>query len=360
MQVSLAQTRQPAARVTTSKEYVTILFGIWLIGGIFIDGFAHNHGVVETFFTPWHAILYSGFLASAVWMGWLLLQSRHASGLPWTAAAPVGYGLGLVGVFIFLLGGLGDMYWHTVFGIEQNIAALLSPTHLILLLGALLILSSPFRASWHNAAVTKPDWRTFAPAFLSLVVTTGAVSFFLMYAWMFRYNLPAESTILWYNYQIGGGGLLDDMNKTRGISYILIDTIVYMFPVFLLMKRWTLPAGTMTALFTLVSVMMNVLDGFQNYPSIFVALGAGLVGDILYRVLRAGEGRALAERVIAAAVPIALWGFYFAWMTISDSIGWETEFWAGAIVEATLLSMGLQLLASKHAYASHQPPPARG
>ncbi|QHT62736.1 hypothetical protein GXP70_23975 [Paenibacillus lycopersici] len=353
MEVMLAQAGRPSVRVATSKDYMTILFGIWLIGGIFIDGFAHNHGVVETFFTPWHAILYSGYLASAAWMGWLLFQSKKATGLSWTKAAPVGYGLGLIGVVIFLIGGLGDMYWHTVFGIEKDIAALLSPTHLILLLGGLLILSSPFRAGWYNEKLAKPDWRAFTPAFLSLVVTTGAVSFFLMYAWIFRYNLPAKSTMLWYDYQFGGGGLLDEMNKTRGLVFILIDTLVYMFPVFLLMKRWTLPAGTMTALFTLVSVMMNVLDGFQNYPSIFVALGAGLVGDILYRALRAGEGRVMAERVIAAAVPIALWSFYFAWMAISDGIGWEQEFWAGSIVEATLLSMGLHLLAS-------QKQPARG
>src|SRR5262245_27710062 len=32
------------------------------VGGLFLDGWAHNHGKVDqSFFTPWHAILYSSY-----------------------------------------------------------------------------------------------------------------------------------------------------------------------------------------------------------------------------------------------------------------------------------------------------------
>ncbi|WP_308635913.1 hypothetical protein [Paenibacillus silvisoli] len=339
---SAIQTR--AVRVSTAKDYWTILFGIWLIGGVFVDGFAHNHGVVETFFTPWHAILYSGFMASAIWMVWLLYVSKRTTGAPWTKAAPVGYGLGLIGVVIFLLGGLGDMAWHEILGIEKNTAALLSPSHLLLLLGGILILSSPFRASWHNEKMTKPGWLEFTPAFLSLVVTVGAVSFFLMYAWMFRYNLPAASAVDWYVSQFGYG-LITENNETRGLAFILIDTLVFMYPVFLLLKRWQLPFGAMTLLFAIVSTMMNVLDGFEFYQSIIIAGAAGLLGDLLYIWLKAGEGRMWAQRIIAIALPVVLWGGYFGYMNAVDGIGWEPELWSGAIVEATLLSLGLQFLA---------------
>src|SRR5437588_240720 len=38
--------------------------GGWLIGGVYLDGWAHRHRAnLETFFTPWHAVLYAGFLA---------------------------------------------------------------------------------------------------------------------------------------------------------------------------------------------------------------------------------------------------------------------------------------------------------
>ena len=41
--------------------------GAWLIGGLYLDGWAHIHvPALETFFTPWHAVLYSGYIAGAV------------------------------------------------------------------------------------------------------------------------------------------------------------------------------------------------------------------------------------------------------------------------------------------------------
>lgn len=47
------------AKATLGQHYMTILLGTWLLLGIFVDGYAHRHDVLETFFTPWHAILYS-------------------------------------------------------------------------------------------------------------------------------------------------------------------------------------------------------------------------------------------------------------------------------------------------------------
>src|SRR5690349_306769 len=36
----------------------------WFVGGLYLDGWAHDHGMVDkTFFTPWHAVLYSGYFA---------------------------------------------------------------------------------------------------------------------------------------------------------------------------------------------------------------------------------------------------------------------------------------------------------
>src|SRR5437868_7378550 len=106
---------------------VTVLFAI-LIGGVYVDGWAHNHGKVDnTFFTPWHAVLYSGYGALA---GVLLaaLARNHATGLAWRVALPEGYRLSLLGALVFAVAGLGDMIWHTLFGIEVGTAALLSPT----------------------------------------------------------------------------------------------------------------------------------------------------------------------------------------------------------------------------------------
>ena len=39
----------------------------WLVGGFFLDGWAHTHGKVDqSFFTPWHAVLYSGHVVNLI------------------------------------------------------------------------------------------------------------------------------------------------------------------------------------------------------------------------------------------------------------------------------------------------------
>src|SRR5439155_18910523 len=68
----------------------------WLLCGLFADGWAHNHLHVESFFTPWHAVLYSGYLANAVFYITTAIRGRR-KGRTWRAAVPPGYGLASVG-----------------------------------------------------------------------------------------------------------------------------------------------------------------------------------------------------------------------------------------------------------------------
>ncbi|MFD0590372.1 hypothetical protein ACFQZE_20500 [Paenibacillus sp. GCM10027627] len=329
---------------SSRTDYMTILFGAWLLLGIFIDGYAHRHEVVETFFTPWHAVLYGGFLTSAAWMTGLVVWNRRKYKLPWIDSVPRGYGMGLWGVGVFLCGGLFDMAWHTLFGIEKDTAALLSPAHLMLLVGALLLLSSPYRSAFAREDGMQTGWRSFFPPFLSVALAAAAAGFFLIYAWMFHFNLPSRTSIEWMQNEYGLH-LIAVNNEYRGLSYILINTMLFMIPLFLLMKRWILPVGAMTLYFGIITGLNSWLDGFRHFPVIVIALAAGAVGDVLYRALRPWEGRAWAYRIVAAAVPIVLWSLYFAWMHQSVGIGWETELWTGSIVQSALASIAVSLLA---------------
>src|SRR5262245_38823285 len=48
-------------------DWLMTILGAWLLGGLYLDGWAHIHVPgLETFFTPWHAVLYSGYLAGAM------------------------------------------------------------------------------------------------------------------------------------------------------------------------------------------------------------------------------------------------------------------------------------------------------
>src|SRR5262249_33953688 len=52
----------------------------------------------------------------------------------------------LIGIPMFVLAGLGDMLWHRIFGLEEGVDALLSPTHQILGLSIFFLASGPIRS----------------------------------------------------------------------------------------------------------------------------------------------------------------------------------------------------------------------
>lgn len=41
-------------------DWIMLACAVWLVAGVAIDGWAHNtiRPLIDTFFTPWHAILY--------------------------------------------------------------------------------------------------------------------------------------------------------------------------------------------------------------------------------------------------------------------------------------------------------------
>jgi Tol biopolymer transport system component len=164
-------------------DWLIIAASTWFIGGAYLDGWAHNHlPNLETFFTPWHAVLYSGFLAVTAVLCFALLRN-HAQGYPWLRAMPPGYNLSLLGAFIFALGGVSDMLWHILFGVEVSVEALLSPTHLLLAFGGILMISGPLRSAWLRfPGHSVPGWATLLPAVLSLTFILSQFAFFTQYA----------------------------------------------------------------------------------------------------------------------------------------------------------------------------------
>ncbi len=114
--------------------------------GSIVDINAHNHGIVdESFFTPFHLLMYSGVAANGLF--YLLVQFRNLSrGHSLLRALPREYLLSFVGVLLFGPGGVLDFIWHALFGVETSIDALVSPSHLLLFFSGLLFMSGPLRS----------------------------------------------------------------------------------------------------------------------------------------------------------------------------------------------------------------------
>ena len=320
------------------------VLALWMVGGLFVDGWAHVNldSATESFFTPWHAILYSGFLALVIWMGSRLLRRRD---LPLAQRMPDGYALGYLGAVLFGLGGVGDGIWHQLLGIEVGIDALLSPTHLILLTGGLLLLTSPLRGAW-RAAGDAPTLSEFLPALASITFTAALLAFFFAYAWGGLDLTPAgalpEAALLH-----GTPGHLEaETAVAAAIVSRLVTTTLLIGPWLLLLRRWHPPFGTATVLFTVVSALAFALaDGAS--PLLLVGpLLAGLVADVLVRHLALGPtARQWQIHVTAAGVGGLLWAGHFTVMASVHGLGWPPELWGGAIYLSALAALGLAVLA---------------
>lgn len=331
-------------RASRREDLLTIVFAAWLIVGIFVDGWAHNNNKPETFFTPWHGLFYSGFLATAAWMIWTV-QRRRAEGATGPAAVPVGYGLGLAGVAVFAVGGVFDLIWHQLFGIEVDLEALLSPSHLVLFCGALLVVSSPLRSAWHDPSSREPGFRRFLPTLLSTTLFTAMVAFIFMVFSPFLTNALTEGP-----YRFAALGMDQDLGpwfveevQLEGYAAILLTTLVLLAPALLLIRRWRLPFGTFTFLFGVVGILSAGIESFEMGPSFLAPAVAGLVGDLLYRRLRPSPERPWSVRAWAAVVPAAMWLAYFGLLAASESVGWSVELWSGVIAMSAMAGFALAL-----------------
>ena len=327
---------RPGPRLSPRRDLITMVFGSWLMVGLFTDGWAHNQlPQLETFFTPWHALFYSGFAATALWMLEQVRRNRKGS-RRWQDAVPAGYGLGLLGVAVFLAGGAGDMAWHTVFGIEQGIEALYSPTHLLLFVGATLILSTPLRVGWADGSLpAAPGYRRLLPVVLSATALTALVSFMFMY-WS-AFVSPAPS---WAGSGRPVGGLL----LQAGLAAVMATSLTFLAPLLLLARRWRLPFGTATTLYGAVGTLMSGIEAFSHPQLIAAALAAGVLADALLAWIRPATSAPRRYWLAAAALPLATWSVYFATAAVTSGISWTLEVWTGAIVWTSLLGCGLGLL----------------
>lgn len=326
-------------RMSWGGDMFTMFLCTWVLAGIAVDGWAHtNLGGLETFFTPWHAIFYSGFAATAAWIAWSTVR-RRAPGGSLVQAIPAGYELGVVGLVLFGIGGVGDMIWHVVFGIEVDIDALLSPTHLLLYAGVFLIVTSPFRAASRRPDGPAVGLKAFSPVLLSASLAAGFTAFMLMYlSPLFQTDMAADHTFG------PDAGYMTFQSQRGGVAAFLVSSAIVTAPLLLILRRWRLPFGSCAFLFGLVAAVIQGINAFTRPEFIGAAVAGGLLADAAAAALKPSIDRPNALRAFAALAPVALWGSYTATLAVTDRIVWAPELWAGAIMLTGLVGLGLSLL----------------
>lgn len=335
MNTSLEKARV-APLATRGQDAVTVLAGLWLIAGLFSDGWAHhNIPDLETFFTPWHGVLYSGFAATALWFTWL----GRSGGAQWFKALPRGYGWGAVGIGIFALGGLADMIWHVVFGVEANLDALLSPSHLTLFCGGLLLLSSAIRSRWDAGD------RQSLVALVSVALATALVSFFLLYANEFAVNAPTVP--FRYLPESDPRHAEAQLPATSGLGAFLITTALVVVPLVMAWQRGRHPRGQLLILVALIAWLATVVMDFE--PAAIVGatgatLGAGIGELLLARLDGPSLPTSLRLPILAAVVALTVWTGHLIALAAFDTVAWSIELTSGVVFLSALSAAALGAL----------------
>ena len=139
----------PTPITNQTHRRVLIFTMIWFFSGAWIDSSAHIYLIddIETFFTPWHGVLYSGYIFSVLVVMYIKNTMKDYK-----------FDIGVLGAVVFGIGGASDAIWHTLLGIETGVEPLITPSHLMLFLGAFLMLdyiftSRPLKETLDNASI---------------------------------------------------------------------------------------------------------------------------------------------------------------------------------------------------------------
>jgi hypothetical protein len=245
----------------------------------------------------------------------------------------VGYRLGLSGLVIFAAGGVGDLLWHQLLGIETSIDALISPTHLILLAGAMLIITSPIRSSWNRPTPRTSRWSWQAPALIGLTLVAVLGQFFFLYA--SGWGDVAFQT----DWRPG-----EDFGVALGMISLVISTIIVTGLALFFLRRWDPPWGSFTLLVGGLGVAMAAVHGFERSAEVIAAVAGGFVMDWLAHQLRPDPERPTMARAFGFLAPVAVWGAYVITLWAGDNLRWPLVLWLGAVLMMGLWGLGLAVL----------------
>jgi hypothetical protein len=326
---------------TPREDMVTTVFAACTVGGLLADAWAHSNIVdtIESFFTPWHGLLYGGFFATAIWTFWLGLRRRGAAPRRWRESWPAGYALGAMGAIGFLAGGLLDMIWHSIFGIEVNLEIAFSPSHLLLSFSGLFLLTSPVRSWW----ATGEGGLRAAAGVLSLALGTVFGSILLTTFSAFRSAAPT----LDYDHVRDSAG---DLAARLGIASYLITTLVLVVPLLLAHQRRP-TRGTASALVAISSLFACAV--LELPINLTVAAGGAIIGavltDLALRRLDTVRGYDAALRLPIAGALFAtlVWSGHLLGLHLADGLRWPAELVTGSVAFTAAIAIALGILAQR-------------
>ncbi|WP_155829904.1 hypothetical protein [Glycomyces tenuis] len=321
-------------------DLITAAASAWFLGGLIAVVRAAEADRTDSFFTWWHLAFYTGFVAAAAWIAYLLLRAHRADGRTGLAAVPHGYGPAVVGVPLFLVSLVADLIWHAVFGSPGSLDLLFSPAHLGLAVSGVLVVAAPWLSAWRRDALgAQPEevdvhLRFAAPA-LSLGYVFAAVVLFVSYGIAFAWR-PAEVA--------SGLGESDGPAGWAVAASVMFTTLAVLALVVVASGRFRLPVGFFTVAFVFPALMAGANAGFENGGFVVLFVLSGALADLLTWLVRPDLRRRKDLITFAAAWSVLTW---LAYMIITRTVegAWPAvEITTGAPIAAALLGAAFMLV----------------
>ena len=325
--------REPMASPLFNWLFLT-LGGVTLVGG-YLDSWAHHRfgDDLDTFFTPWHALLYGGYLSVLLLLLSALLGNlvRHR-GRRLRELLPREYHLSLYGISIIVLSGPADLVWHEIFGIESDITAVVSPPHLALLAGSMMMALGPSQKLWWRQTLPMP--RLFYVLLLAYALLLVHYATDYLHAFINPWHLRTFATRypVAHEFQPGLG---------IGNSIYFGALSVGFFVTWL--RYMTFPFGGFALVLALDAVFLASTYN-RYYWSIPCAIAAGLVIDAWYLRIRTRVLERRTLRTFGFLVPVIVLGLHMIVGLRLDAPVWPAYLMFGSVLMGGLAGYFLTFL----------------
>ena len=342
---SVASPRQGVDRsrgVTVAERGCYSLLVLWLIIGLAVDTRSHRESdSIDSFFTRSHALGYAAGTATSIYLLYLVRRYRSAQRF----SLPTGLEAAVAGIGMYVVGGIGDLIWHTKFGVEQQLKILFSPTHLMLMAAMLMLAFGPIRSAWADDEPLSVKWtglRTMWPQMIAAGCIAAVLNIFLTYA------SPYEQAIFTTDVPL----LFKQFSQFLQISAtmaVYAHTVAFFGIMLLMARRWPLPIGSFVVAFLVPLVSMYIYFDWEYRRAMTALLLGAFVCDVLNAVLAFTVGSATRSaarrfRILAFLGPVLFWSTYLLVTKDGDAITWTTEQWTGTILWSGILGLGLSVL----------------
>lgn len=282
----------------------------------------------DDFLSGWHLVLYSGIAGAAVVIGLLAVQRDPRAPVRMLPTATAG-------VATLTVGGAADAIWHEVFGVEAALQALVSPPHLLIFMGLVLLMVAPI-----GALADGPN-RPLDPVH-SLVLALSVTSLLLVISLFTGYLTPliggSQFQAGAYTEPLIGTSLLDyDISRSLGVA---LWFSVLMSVVVVGIRARTAPvAGTWTVSFGLLGLApplaaLSSPTGSSTWtgplPLTAALVTYGLLSDLT-------ATRARPHPAATGVAVAAMWTVMFLLVGARGDLVWVRELWAGIITTGFLV-----------------------